>query len=1058
MKKQSKTIKDTEAFYLALIEHHPEAILLCNQDFSVMYRNTAAHTITEWTTDENTIPGGLALTHPDDIVQLRSVLKEVLVSPAKSIPISFRAKQRTGNYIRLEGGITNMLHNENIKGILINLRDVTERRQTEEKLFSLIINSSSDAIISKNLESTITTWNKAAEKDFGYTSEETIGKHITLLIPPHIRHEEIEIIEAIKRGDVIENYETERLRKDGSLINVSLTISPLRDSDGAIIGAFNISKRIGELEKLEASGKRISKEISDYKYALDESSIVAITNQKGIIQYVNANFCKISKYSSAELIGQDHRIINSGYHPPEFIRELWTTIANGKIWKGELKNKAKDGSFYWVDTTIVPFLNEKGKPYQYVAIRSDITARKKAEEDLQKSLKETIDYKYALDESSIVAITNQKGIIHYVNDNFCKISKYSREELIGQDHSIINSGYHPDEFIRELWTTIANGKIWKGELRNRAKDGTIYWVDTTIVPFLNEKGKPYQYVAIRADITQRKKTEDELNKINRLYAFLSAINQNIVHTKSKEVLLDKAGKIAMEIGKFESARIGILNDQEKLIWIRPGKDALVDTMQKDLGVDYKNPPLHSTPLGKVLNTGECFISNNTQNDLQLISRKREMVINNINSCAIFPIKKFNKVIGVFSFLSSEKDFFDEKEIALLQEAAGDISFALELFEKELERELGKRKLENSQSNLQAILENTDARIYSLDKNLRYIAFNHLLQESLKTAYDFEVQVGDSVYDFLKRLKPEEAKDWENIYKKALLGETVKFEREFKYNNISTYTSFSIHPIWEHKQVIGLSCFVFDISKQKEDELHKAKITADLIERNTNLEQFSYIVSHNLRAPVANILGIADLIKNDHLEKDELPEILQHLFGAVDQLDSVLKDLSNILQVRREINERRDTIIFEDIINSVKISIQNMIDNERAIIITDFKAVDGMLTIKTYLQSIFYNLISNAIKYSRPDEPPVIRITTERALGKIILKFKDNGMGIDLDRFGDHVFRLYKRFHPDVEGRGLGLFMVKTQVETLGGKISVQSKVNEGTEFRIEFDIDDSVTQ
>ncbi|WP_317897089.1 PAS domain-containing sensor histidine kinase [Aurantibacillus circumpalustris] len=254
--------------------------------------------------------------------------------------------------------------------------------------------------------------------------------------------------------------------------------------------------------------------ITDYKYALDESSIVAITDQKGIIKYVNDNFCNISKYTAKELIGQDHRIINSGYHPKEFIKELWTTIANGKVWKGELKNKAKDGTVYWVDTTIVPFLDMDHKPYQYVAIRSDITDRKKSEEELKKTLKEISDYKYALDESAIMAITDQKGIITHVNDNFCKISKYSNKELIGQDHRIINSGHHPKEFIKELWATIANGKVWKGELKNKAKDGSVYWVDTTIVPFLNSIGKPYQYVAIRSDITERKKGEDQIKKSN----------------------------------------------------------------------------------------------------------------------------------------------------------------------------------------------------------------------------------------------------------------------------------------------------------------------------------------------------------------------------------------------------------------------------------------------------------------------------------------------------------------------------------------------------------------
>ena len=131
---------------------------------------------------------------------------------------------------------------------------------------------------------------------------------------------------------------------------------------------------------------------------------------------------------------------------------------------------------------------------------------------LERSLKELADIKFALDQSTIIAITDQRGIITFVNDQFCRIAKYSRDELLGQDHRIINSGYHSKDFIRDLWTTIASGKVWKGELKNRASDKTIYWVDTTIVPFLNSDGKPYQYVAIRHDITQLKLAEDQIRQ------------------------------------------------------------------------------------------------------------------------------------------------------------------------------------------------------------------------------------------------------------------------------------------------------------------------------------------------------------------------------------------------------------------------------------------------------------------------------------------------------------------------------------------------------------------
>jgi two-component system, NarL family, sensor histidine kinase NreB len=132
---------------------------------------------------------------------------------------------------------------------------------------------------------------------------------------------------------------------------------------------------------------------------------------------------------------------------------------------------------------------------------------------LHRSLKQLADVKFAIDESSILAVTDAQGTIQYVNDKFCEISKYDRDELLGKDHRIINSGHHGREFMQELWRTIGSGQVWRGEIKNRAKDGTYYWVHTTIVPFFGDNGRPYQYMAIRNEVTQLKKVEQELKQM-----------------------------------------------------------------------------------------------------------------------------------------------------------------------------------------------------------------------------------------------------------------------------------------------------------------------------------------------------------------------------------------------------------------------------------------------------------------------------------------------------------------------------------------------------------------
>jgi PAS domain S-box-containing protein len=235
--------------------------------------------------------------------------------------------------------------------------------------------------------------------------------------------------------------------------------------------------------------------------------------------------------------------------------------------------------------------------------KENFAAESSAELQLEQSLRDLADIKFALDQSSILAITNQQGIIKYVNVQFCNISKYSEDELIGQDHRIINSGYHSKEFIRNLWTTIASGRVWKGEIKNLAKDGTYYWVDTTIVPFLNAEGKPYQYVAIRNDITARKQMEAELMRTAQL-SLLGELAAGLAH-EIKNPLAGIQGAVDILIRRREPGdpeRLALEGVRKEVVRIDATVRALLDRA-RPRAVDLKLTSLtdvvsHAVTLGR----------------------------------------------------------------------------------------------------------------------------------------------------------------------------------------------------------------------------------------------------------------------------------------------------------------------------------------------------------------------------------------------------------------------------------------------------------------------------
>jgi PAS domain S-box-containing protein len=398
------------------------------------------------------------------------------------------------------------------------LRQIAERQQAEEALRAreLDFRASfySSAVGQAQVEPETGRYLRANPKFCeitGYSEEELLRMTFSELTHPEDREHDTTAHERMVRGETQEVTREKRYRrKDGTTVWVDIHASLIRDEGGRPLRTLAVVQDITARKEAEAARNRAEEK---FRCLVEQSLVGIYVIQGDRFVYVNPKMAEIYGRSPEALTSAP---VTDFVHPEDRalvrqnIEKRLTGVAQSIHYP--LRVLRPDGTVFFVETH-GGRTEYNGTP-AILGSLLDITERISAEEALKASLQQITDLKTALDEHAIVAVTDPQGKITFVNDKFCAISKYSREELLGRDHRVINSGHHPKEFIRDLWTTIARGKVWHGEIRNRAKDGSFYWVDTTIVPFLNEQGKPHHYIAIRADITERKRAEEEIHRLN----------------------------------------------------------------------------------------------------------------------------------------------------------------------------------------------------------------------------------------------------------------------------------------------------------------------------------------------------------------------------------------------------------------------------------------------------------------------------------------------------------------------------------------------------------------
>jgi PAS domain S-box-containing protein len=360
-----------------------------------------------------------------------------------------------------------------------------------------------------------------------------------------------------------------------------------------------------------------------------------------------------------------------------------------------------------------------------------------------------------------------------------------------------------------------------------------------------------------------------------------------------------------------------------------------------------------------------------------------------------------------------------------------------------ERNIAKEQLRQSEQMFRTISENfPNGAVAILDKSLTvlYIAGKQFHVRGVDASY-FENTVYTS--HFHSPVKEKVEQNLQQVFE--------GYNKVFEASHEGLSYIISAVPLHETDGAINKVVIASqNITEQKRNEREKEMLIEELTQNNSDLQQFSYITSHNLRAPLSNLLGIIKLLDTSMVTDPTASLLLKNFEECTLQLNDTVNDLINVLIIKNNVNAKKERLDIRRIFERVVSSIQTTIDSNNLIITTDFDNSYEVDFNRTYLESILLNLLTNAVKYSSPKRPPEVKLVTRKFKDGIKLYFSDNGLGIDLTRYKDRIFGLYQRFHDHADSKGLGLYIVNSQIRVMGGEIDVESEVDKGTTFIITF--------